>query len=64
MSADPGNAGADPSDPQSWNGYGYVNNNPMNRMDATGTCAVVIAGITQSYQSGSTIDGLANSLGA
>jgi RHS repeat-associated protein len=44
-SVDPSNAGADPSDPQSWNGYAYVGNNPqafvdpsgMNRQDGTGT---------------------------
>jgi len=36
MSPDPGNAGADPSDPQSWNGYSYVGNNPLARVDPTG----------------------------
>ena len=29
MSVDPGNAGADPTDPQTWNMYGYVRNNPL-----------------------------------
>jgi RHS repeat-associated protein len=29
LSADPGNAGADPMNPQSWNAYAYVQNNPM-----------------------------------
>jgi RHS repeat-associated protein len=37
MSADPGNAGADLLDPQSWNGYSYVGNNPLARIDPTGT---------------------------
>lgn len=35
-SADPGNAGADPSDPQTWNGYAYVDNNPMANVDPDG----------------------------
>jgi hypothetical protein len=36
MSADPGNAGADPMNPQSWNGYGYVNNSPLINVDPDG----------------------------
>jgi RHS repeat-associated protein len=28
----------DGSDPQSWNGYGYADNNPVLNIDATGTC--------------------------
>jgi len=36
MSPDPGNAGADPSDPQSWNMYSYVMNNPLRFIDPTG----------------------------
>jgi RHS repeat-associated protein len=36
-SPDPGNAGADPSNPQSWNGYSYVLNNPLNLVDPNGT---------------------------
>ena len=42
LSPDPDNAGADPTDPQSWNGYSYVVNNPLNSVDPTGldTCYV------------------------
>ncbi|MGH9581487.1 MAG: hypothetical protein ACRD4O_00945 [Bryobacteraceae bacterium] len=35
-SADPANAGADMADPQSWNGYSYVENNPLNSVDPLG----------------------------
>src|ERR1700693_506118 len=37
MTPDPmGNAVADPSNPQSWNQYSYVINNPVNLVDPTG----------------------------
>jgi RHS repeat-associated protein len=36
MSPDPGNAGAANADPQSWNAYSYVRNNPLNLTDPTG----------------------------
>ncbi len=35
-SVDPENAGADPSDPQSWNGYAYARNNPLKYTDPNG----------------------------
>jgi RHS repeat-associated protein len=36
MSPDPGNAGADATNPQSWNGYAYVLNNPLTMTDPSG----------------------------
>ncbi len=36
FSPDPGNAGASLTDPQSWNGYGYVSNNPLTYTDPSG----------------------------
>ena len=36
VSPDPGNAGADPAAPQTWNGYAYVGNNPVNLVDPNG----------------------------
>jgi RHS repeat-associated protein len=36
-SPDPGNAGANLFNPQSWNGYSYVNNNPLTLIDPSGT---------------------------
>jgi len=36
LTPDPENAGADPSDPQTWNAYAYVRNNPTTLTDPTG----------------------------
>ena len=35
-SPDPEQAGSDPTDPQSWNGYAYVTNNPLTNTDPDG----------------------------
>lgn len=36
LSPDPGNAGANPMDPQTWNAYGYVRGNPLTLIDPSG----------------------------
>ena len=36
LSPDPESAGASPDDPQSWNAYSYVENNPLNMTDPDG----------------------------
>jgi RHS repeat-associated protein len=36
-SPDPENLGVSESDPQSWNGYSYVRNNPLSAVDPEGT---------------------------
>src|SRR5579875_1939307 len=36
LSPDPGNMGADPTDPQTWNAYAYVRNNPLVLVDPSG----------------------------
>ena len=40
-SIDPGNAGANEAEPQSWNGYAYVYNMPLNFIDSDGLWAQV-----------------------
>ncbi len=48
LSPDPFNAGADITNPQSWNAYAYVTNNPLGNVDPTGTCDVLVNGVSQS----------------
>ncbi len=40
ISPDPANAGADATDPQSWNAYAYVRNNPLALVDPMGLCHI------------------------
>ncbi len=71
MSPDPGNAGANPSDPQTWNMYAYVRNSPMSLTDASGldfylscihsdsnasTCQQVQNGDSKAWVQGATVD--------
>jgi RHS repeat-associated protein len=49
ISPDPaGVAAAHPANPQSWNRYAYVDNEPTTTIDPSGLCDVVIGGIGQS----------------
>ena len=41
---DPGNAGARPTNPQSWNGYAYVAGNPLALVDPSGMTDVTTPG--------------------
>ncbi len=44
VSPDPENAGADPSEPQSWNGYAYALNNPLLYVDPDGLDSITATG--------------------
>ena len=44
MSPDPHNAGADSSDPQTWNMYAYAGNNPTTNVDPDGTDYYILGG--------------------
>ncbi|HEV8414604.1 MAG TPA: RHS repeat-associated core domain-containing protein [Bryobacteraceae bacterium] len=44
QSVDPANAGASIADPQTWNGYSYVGNNPLTYTDPSGECFWCILG--------------------
>jgi hypothetical protein len=48
LTPDPANLNAvDPTDPQTWNQYAYVRNNPLNSIDPSGSCDVLVNGATQ-----------------
>jgi RHS repeat-associated protein len=67
ISPDPaGLAAVDPSNPQTWNRYAYVRNNPVRSIDPSGLCDVVIGGITQSSMDpgAAGLTSFANSIGA
>ena len=52
---DPAGLGAaDPRNPQTWNRYAYVMNNPLSFIDPTGLCDVVVGGFTQTPGTAST----------
>jgi RHS repeat-associated protein len=57
-SPDPANAGADATDPQTWNGYAYVRNAPLTYVDPDGLQTGV------SFNGGPTDTGGGNALGA
>ncbi len=48
LSSDPGNAGADASNPESWNGYAYVGNSPLTFTDPSGLMRI-FGGIADGY---------------
>jgi hypothetical protein len=50
FSPDPGNVGADPSDPQTWNMYAYVRNNPTSFVDPLGLFANCPSGVIRDGQ--------------
>jgi len=57
MSPDPANAGADPTDPQSWNAYAYVRNNPLALVDPMGLCTFDAEGNAVEDENGACYEG-------
>jgi RHS repeat-associated protein len=56
ISADPaGRTAVTLTDPQSWNRYAYVNNQPMTKVDSLGLCDVFIAGVKRTPSNPATI---------
>src|SRR5579883_3295286 len=57
LSPDPANAGADPTDPQSWNAYAYVRNNPLALVDPMGLCTFDAEGNAVEDENGACYEG-------
>jgi RHS repeat-associated protein len=56
LSSDPFNAGADPTDPQTWNAYAYVRGNPLNLVDPSGMSSISCANTMSVHCDGSSSD--------
>jgi RHS repeat-associated protein len=63
QSPDPANAGADLLNPQSWNGYAYVGNNPLTFTDPSGMCEATCIGAIGGPE-GAVIGAIVDILGA
>ena len=57
ISPDPANAGADATDPQSWNAYAYVRNNPLALVDPLGLCTFDAQGNAVEDENGACYEG-------
>ena len=55
ISPDPAIGSVAPSNPQSWNRYSYVINEPVNSQDPEGLCSVIIGGVIQTAYTNSTV---------
>ncbi|MEQ1948813.1 MAG: RHS repeat-associated core domain-containing protein [Bryobacteraceae bacterium] len=64
MTPDPFGGSAKPSDPGSWNRYGYVIGDPVNHSDPSGLCDVVVGGIKEQPGSDTGTAEFAQSIGA
>jgi RHS repeat-associated protein len=56
-SSDPLNLGADATDPQTWNGYAYVRNNPLALVDPMGLCTFDAEGNAVEDENGACYEG-------
>jgi RHS repeat-associated protein len=60
MRPDPSGRSLVMTNPESWNRYAYVNDDPINSNDPTGLCDAVFAGITQSAPNSSSFQAFAD----